>query len=114
MMLVQELSHPRRRFLHGQPCIAAGTASLISIACPDSGIRGQSDPFAAQEVSSQGDEAMKAVRFDIYGDVNVLKVVEVDPPVAGPSRVVVRVKAAGINPSEAAIRRGLLAEPRPP
>jgi NADPH:quinone reductase-like Zn-dependent oxidoreductase len=53
---------------------------------------------------------MKAVRFDSYGDIDVLKVVEVDPPVAGPAHVVVRVKAAGINPGEATIRRGLLAE----
>jgi NADPH:quinone reductase-like Zn-dependent oxidoreductase len=53
---------------------------------------------------------MKAVRFDTYGDIDVLKVVEVDPPVAGPSHVVVRVKAAGINPGEASIRKGLLAE----
>jgi NADPH:quinone reductase-like Zn-dependent oxidoreductase len=53
---------------------------------------------------------MKAVRFDTYGDIDVLKVVEVDPPVAGPSHVVVRLKAAGINPGEASIRRGLLAD----
>ena len=53
---------------------------------------------------------MKAVRFDSYGDIDALKVVEVDPPVAGPGHVVVRVKAAGINPGEASIRRGLMAE----
>ncbi|MEA2566651.1 MAG: hypothetical protein QOD49_1828, partial [Actinomycetota bacterium] len=53
---------------------------------------------------------MKAVRFNRYGDIDVLKVVEVDPPVAGPGHVVVRVKAAGINPGEASIRRGLMAE----
>ena len=53
---------------------------------------------------------MKAVRFDEYGDIDVLKVVELDPPVVGPGRVLVRVKAAGINPGEASIRRGLLAQ----
>ena len=53
---------------------------------------------------------MKAVRFDSYGDIDVMKVVEVDPPAAGPGHVVVRVKAAGINPGEASVRRGLLAE----
>jgi len=53
---------------------------------------------------------MKAVRFDEYGDIDVLKVVEVSPPVVGPGRVLVRVKAAGINPGEAMIRRGLLAQ----
>jgi NADPH:quinone reductase-like Zn-dependent oxidoreductase len=53
---------------------------------------------------------MKAVRFDTYGDIDVLKVLEVDPPVAGPGHVVVRVKAAGTNPGEANIRKGLYAE----
>jgi NADPH:quinone reductase-like Zn-dependent oxidoreductase len=49
-----------------------------------------------------------AVRFDQYGDVDVLKVVDVARPVPGPGRVVVKVMAAGINPGEAAIREGLL------
>jgi NADPH:quinone reductase-like Zn-dependent oxidoreductase len=52
----------------------------------------------------------KAVRFERYGDVDVLEVVDVRPPVPGPGQVVVRVRAAGINPGEAAIRRGLLHE----
>ncbi len=50
----------------------------------------------------------KAVRFDQYGDVDVLKVVEVPRPVAGPGQVLVQVKAAAINPGEAKIREGLL------
>jgi NADPH:quinone reductase-like Zn-dependent oxidoreductase len=53
---------------------------------------------------------MKAVRFDTYGDIDVLKVVEVEPPEAGPGHVVVKVKAAGINPGEASIRKGVYAE----
>jgi NADPH:quinone reductase-like Zn-dependent oxidoreductase len=52
----------------------------------------------------------KAVRFERYGDVDVLEVVDVPRPVPGPRQVVVRVRAAGINPGEAAIRRGLLHE----
>ena len=51
---------------------------------------------------------MQAVRFDEYGDVDVLNVVEVPQPVPGPGQVLVRVKAAGINPGEAKIRQGLL------
>jgi NADPH:quinone reductase-like Zn-dependent oxidoreductase len=51
---------------------------------------------------------MKAVRFENYGDVGVLTVVDVPDPVPGPGQVVVRVKAAGINPGEAKIREGLL------
>lgn len=50
----------------------------------------------------------KAVRFTEYGDVDVLDVVEVDRPVPGPGQVLVEVVAAGINPGEAMIRRGLL------
>ncbi len=50
----------------------------------------------------------KAVRFDQYGDVDVLKVVDVPRPVPGPGQVLVQVKAAGINPGEAKIREGLL------
>ena len=49
-----------------------------------------------------------AVQFDEYGDVDVLNVVEVARPVPGTSQVVVKVMAAGINPGEAAIRKGLL------
>ena len=52
----------------------------------------------------------KAVRFEHYGDVDVLEVVDVPRPVPEDGQVVVRVKAAGINPGEAAIRRGLLHE----
>jgi NADPH:quinone reductase-like Zn-dependent oxidoreductase len=51
----------------------------------------------------------KAVRFDEYGGVDVLKVTEVPQPVPGPGQVLVQVKAAGINPGEAKIRDGLLA-----
>ncbi|HYB86498.1 MAG TPA: alcohol dehydrogenase catalytic domain-containing protein, partial [Streptosporangiaceae bacterium] len=50
----------------------------------------------------------KAVRFDRYGGIDVLQVVEVARPVPGSGQVLVRVKAAGINPGEAKIREGLL------
>jgi NADPH:quinone reductase-like Zn-dependent oxidoreductase len=51
---------------------------------------------------------MKAVRFDEYGGVDVLDVREVPTPEPGPGRVLVKVKAAGINPGEAKIRDGAL------
>ena len=46
----------------------------------------------------------------MYCGVEVLNVVEVDPPQAGPGQLVVRVKATGINPGEAKIRQGLMHE----
>jgi NADPH:quinone reductase-like Zn-dependent oxidoreductase len=52
----------------------------------------------------------KAVKFDRYGGVDVLQVVDVDRPAPGPGQVLVGVKAAGINPGEAKIRNGVYAE----
>ena len=52
----------------------------------------------------------QAVRFDEYGDVGVLEVVDVEDPAPGPGQLLVRVKAAGINPGESKIRQGLLHE----
>jgi NADPH:quinone reductase-like Zn-dependent oxidoreductase len=51
---------------------------------------------------------VKAVRFEEYGTEDVLKVADVPVPEPGQGQVLVRVKAAGINPGEAKIRDGLL------
>jgi len=51
---------------------------------------------------------MRAVQFDHYGDIDVLEVREVPRPSPGPGEVLVEVKAAGINPGEAMIRKGAL------
>lgn len=52
----------------------------------------------------------RAVRFDHYGGRDVLYIAEVDVPDPASDEVVVRVKAAGVNPGEAAIREGRLDE----
>jgi NADPH:quinone reductase-like Zn-dependent oxidoreductase len=52
----------------------------------------------------------KAVRFDDYGGIEVLEVRDVPRPEPGPDQVLVAVRAAGINPSEAAIRAGRVRE----
>src|ERR1700716_1695718 len=52
----------------------------------------------------------KAVRYDEFGGIDVLRVDEVERPVPGDGQVLVQVKAAGINPSEAAIRTGAVAD----
>src|SRR5271156_3298828 len=49
-----------------------------------------------------------AVRFDHYGGPEVLQVADVPRPRLGAGQVLVRVKAAGINPGEAKIREGAL------
>jgi len=67
---------------------------------PGSGIRG---PDRTRRVP-------RAVRFDHYGDIDVLNVVDVERPKPGPGEALIRVKAAGINPGEASIRKGLMAE----
>jgi NADPH:quinone reductase-like Zn-dependent oxidoreductase len=51
----------------------------------------------------------KAVRFNEYGDIHVLQVVDVARPVSGPGQVLVQVKAASINPGESSVRKGLFA-----
>lgn len=51
---------------------------------------------------------MKAVRFDRFGGPEVLQVEEVHFPQPGNGEVLVEVRAAGINPGEASIRKGLL------
>jgi NADPH:quinone reductase-like Zn-dependent oxidoreductase len=51
---------------------------------------------------------MKAVRLDKYGDINVLHVDDVPVPEPAQGEVLVKVKAASINPGEAKIREGLM------
>ena len=52
----------------------------------------------------------RAVRFDRYGGRDVLYVADIEMPSPDPGEVVVEVRAAGINPGEAAIRIGALHE----
>jgi NADPH:quinone reductase-like Zn-dependent oxidoreductase len=51
---------------------------------------------------------MKAVRFDRYGGIEVLQFADVPTPEPSRGEVLVKVKAASINPGEAKIREGLL------
>jgi NADPH:quinone reductase len=50
----------------------------------------------------------RAVRFDHYGDRDVLYIADVEVPQPPPGEVVVQVRAAAINPGEASIRSGAL------
>lgn len=51
---------------------------------------------------------MKAVKFDKYGGIEVLQLVEVPLPEPGQGEALVKVKATSINPGEAKIREGQL------
>jgi NADPH:quinone reductase-like Zn-dependent oxidoreductase len=50
----------------------------------------------------------KAVKFDQYGGIDVLQVRDVPRPEPREGQVLVQVRAAGINPGEAMIRKGAL------
>jgi NADPH:quinone reductase-like Zn-dependent oxidoreductase len=50
---------------------------------------------------------MRAVRFDRYGNIDVLHVADVPVPEPAQGEVLVQVKAASINPGEAKIREGV-------
>jgi len=52
------------------------------------------------------DDEMKAIRVSEFGGPEVLKVAEVPDPKPDSSQVLVRVKAAGVNPVDAYIRTG--------
>ncbi len=51
-------------------------------------------------------QTMRAVVQDVYGSPDVLSLREVARPVAGAKRVLVRVRAAGVNPADCALLRG--------
>jgi len=55
----------------------------------------------------------RAVRFDHYGDVDVLYIAEVQVPEPAAGHVVVRVCAAGVNFGENAIRSGVMDQMAP-
>lgn len=50
----------------------------------------------------------KAVKFDEYGDLDVLKLIEVDFQKPTNNQVLIKIKAAGINPGEDKIRSGAM------
>jgi NADPH:quinone reductase-like Zn-dependent oxidoreductase len=56
---------------------------------------------------------MKAVRFHEYGDPDVLRYEEVDQPVPGAGKVLIRVAATTFNGVDANIRGGLMQGPMP-
>lgn len=56
---------------------------------------------------------MKAVRIHEYGNATVLKYEDAPVPDIGPDGVLIRVRAAGVNPVDWKIRKGLMKAVRP-
>ncbi len=50
---------------------------------------------------------MRALRFSVFGGPDVLRVEEIEPPLAGPGEVLVEVHAGGLNFADTERRRGL-------
>src|SRR5438067_7648743 len=49
---------------------------------------------------------MKAISLHQFGDPSVMKLEEAPDPAAGPGQVLVKMKAAGVNPVDTYIRAG--------
>ena len=55
----------------------------------------------------------RAVSFEQYGGIDVLNVVDVDPPEPGAGQILLRVRAAGVNPFDAKLRSGMFQQSIP-
>lgn len=58
-------------------------------------------------------EQMKAAFIEEYGDLNNIKTGQLDKPEAGEGEVLIRIKAAGVNPVDAAVVKGMLKDAIP-
>ena len=54
------------------------------------------------------DPPMKAVRFDAFGGPEVLHLEDVETPQPGPGQIRIAVRAAGVNPFDYKVRRGMV------
>src|ERR1700691_3376122 len=93
-------------------CTSGSIASVLPSIVPSSA---ESSPMSPSTTSSLGLRRRigarfmsKAVQFDSYGGIDVLQVRDVPRPIPGVGEVLVQVRAADINPSEAVIRSGAL------
>lgn len=56
---------------------------------------------------------MKAAYFEEFGELNQIKVGELDKPEPGEGEVLIRIQSAGVNPVDAAVARGMLKDAIP-
>lgn len=57
---------------------------------------------------------MRAVRFEEFGDYDVLKLVDLPEPTPGADEVLVKMSAAAVNPFDNTVRLGHVSQVRPP
>ena len=69
----------------------------------------RADGRVASTASAERERSMKAIRVHEFGGPDVMKLEEIPDPVAGPGDVVVRVRAAGVNPVDAYMHTGTYA-----
>lgn len=75
---------------------------------PVSDLRGTPPGAEAAGIGSEGREKMKAIVIDGYGGVERLQLRDLPEPVPGEGEVLVRARAAGVNPLDWKIRQGRL------
>ncbi len=56
---------------------------------------------------------MKAAYYEEFGELNQIKVGELDKPEPGEGEVLIRIQSAGVNPVDAAVARGMLKDAIP-
>src|SRR5262245_46667670 len=57
---------------------------------------------------------MRAISQRVHGGPEVMEMIETDRPAPGPGEVLVRVRAAGLNPADWKIRAGVVRTFKPP
>jgi NADPH:quinone reductase-like Zn-dependent oxidoreductase len=107
-----------RQYVDDRPRRTVAAVRLHPV--PESGIhevpRYQTSAFFTTDTAGveDGDMTMRAITQYTFGDPDVLELAQLDRPEPGPGEVLVRVRAAGVNPSDWKIRSGLLPRFGPP
>ena len=92
-----------RPFPKGRRFRVSSSRSIVSLRGADF----PRNPAGSGALVDQSLKVMKVVRFDKYGGIDVLQVIDVPVPEPAQGEVLVEVKAASINPGESKIRQGL-------
>jgi NADPH:quinone reductase-like Zn-dependent oxidoreductase len=64
-------------------------------------------PRLRRPTEAEKGNRLKAVQYREYGSTDVLSIVEIDAPHAGPDQIRIAVRAAGVNPLDWKLRSGI-------